>query len=1027
MVDKRDLSPISKMFKVGRFSEKTIRKASETITGGEDSSDRTLAGLLKVVAVNQYGLRGKVIKLAYDSVQGLMAAATDAGEIHIFGQQQIDVKLNTDREAQAREMVFVNGRYLTLVDTKDRIITISLESKTFLKSSLLPASVSCIATDPMLTWILLGLEDGTVIPYDVAECTLSNYIVKNWQVIKFFKESKSSKVISLQWNPRDLNTILISYSHVSMTYSLTERKIKQHFIYNIPPFAPGGDYSTNVKIKRTPKVIQSLFHPNSLFILTIHSDNSLVFWDANTGTLIEARTLFDDGINIPVPGLQSKDVIPSLPHIKKATWLCERDSEYTALLIANGPSDTDSNSQSLTLMDFGKTPLYSLNSYESVSNYFINAKRQKLFPILNSSPVKDILPMATSSPFFNGAHDPKVISVLLENGEIETLFYPIGVFASTTSLFPQGLDWVRPISTLVYGVSISEESWLNMTAVAPPSTCVLTGGIPSKKVVPVRKKSSSLLFTGHSNGSVRIWNTMIGVGDNNTVFEVNAADVLNAAHSKSVEMISFSPENLSMAVAIKTGDVVVYKFGDNEYYSVDDGFQDEKLATKFRRFSLNDFTASVVDVSDRAPLQLKFGFMPQIAIKSQKRNVTALCISNIEFLAISYDDSSLIVIDQRNSEVIFDKRLKELNDLKTSNYVTSLNFSIMVCGEDNYSSILLLCGTNTGSIAVFKVLPHKDSFRQDYVKAIQNIVPGGVKKICTLNEITSDSCDATMWVMSKLVQGPMINGYIIALGAKDLCLFRVGKTKKTVKSFDVPIRDAGVCSTRTNNGSTKISVFVLLLTDGSLKILSLPDMKLINTLQHPSSLDGIRDSSILNTGEILVRNGRYHASLLSIFAEDQITKVPSNSDIIFSADASLPNRPQVNSLQWMRGTGYITEKQISDLFAVKLRQFNSGQSPVLLPAVGVFGGGESNTNRGLNRADSTKRYSLTNDILKKSSPSTPKRYSLTNNLFRKASRRMERHWDSVEDKIDDYTTDLGEGLNDMVQDTGKGVVRSSFM
>lgn len=94
-------------------------------------------------------------------------------------------------------------------------------------------------TDPTLDWVVIGLESGGIMIYDVDRDQMSDIRIENLQKGKFFPREKLSRVVSIQWNPRDIGTLLISYELVTVIYSFLEDDVKQSFIYELEEYAPG--------------------------------------------------------------------------------------------------------------------------------------------------------------------------------------------------------------------------------------------------------------------------------------------------------------------------------------------------------------------------------------------------------------------------------------------------------------------------------------------------------------------------------------------------------------------------------------------------------------------------------------------------------------------------------------------------------------------------------------------------------------------------------------------------------------------
>lgn len=1006
MFHKRPFSPISKVFNTTRFPMKSVEAVTKAVMQPTESVPHDL---IKLSINKSFGLSGKPIKVAYDGIQGLMAVATDGGEIHIYGQNQIDFVFTLEQKTIMRHMTFVMGKYLFLVDNLNRIITISLESKEFYKMRTQPFQVTCIETDPVIPWVLLGLSDGTILVYDVVEDIISTYIINNLQKLNFFRGSKTSEVISIQWNPRDLGTILISYNYVTVLYSLVEHSIKRSFIYELPPYAPGGDYSFDITKKRTPKVIQSLFHPNSLFILTVHNDNSLVFWDANTGKLIQARTLFDEDINIPVYGLKKPEQ-PDLPHILKASWICQSNSEYTTLLIANGSSDVESNVQGLVMIDFGRTPFYSLNSYESVSSYFSRATKQKMLPVQNKSVIRDFISIATETPFFGGYHNPRMIVVLLQNGEIETVSYPKMQFVHNGALFPRGINWIWSQTTKIQAIDVNDEVWQQLNNVSQQELGILEGGYLSADLTgeitsPNKTGSHTLLVTGHSNGMVRVWNAKNDQHIGNKIFEVDTSRVLNIGIKQSVRHISFEAENLEIAVAIDNGDVVFFKFEANQTFKNQGLCFDQELETKFRRFSLTDTDSILVNVRDRPPPHLKYGFMPHFAIHSRHGSVTALHLSCTGVLVVAYHDGFMLVVGLSNEAIIFNKSVKDIF-LSKSNYVTSIDISVMRYGGDDYSSIIMTCGTDLGQILSFRLIPDGiGSLRVEFLKTTGLLLKGKILKIQTFNEETFGLCkDKDSLGLSK----KCVRGKLVLIGSKEVCIFYPGKEKNELfrKTFDNTLIAGSICLNIQHSLREQVAIFISITSNREIIIFRLRDFAKLSSFFLPSSVSHVLTSAIANNGNLVIKDNEYHSILISLLKDE--TSFTENGDVVlFKSNQESLSRPQVNSLQWMRGTSYVTTAHLNRIFFKDSE--NNYKNPNLLSKFE-----ETNYKAGKTMVQEAKTLSVSNQM------------SANRHLFRNASRNVGRKFGSMEEKFDNMAISVGDTMNDTMEEAGRDTFKSPF-
>lgn len=181
MFHKSSFSPIAKVFTTVKLPDRTKKLVNHEEHTNKTSFKKNINWneTFNLKGKDTFGLTGKPIKIAYDGVQGLMAIATDNSKLHVYGQRQIDFVFSLKKNTIIKYMAFVMNKFIFLVDSLNRLITLSLESKELYKMRVQPFSITCIETDPVVPWVLLGLTDGTILVYDVVEDRISNYMINN--------------------------------------------------------------------------------------------------------------------------------------------------------------------------------------------------------------------------------------------------------------------------------------------------------------------------------------------------------------------------------------------------------------------------------------------------------------------------------------------------------------------------------------------------------------------------------------------------------------------------------------------------------------------------------------------------------------------------------------------------------------------------------------------------------------------------------------------------------------------------------
>ena len=222
-------------------------------------------------------------------------------------------------------------------------------------------------------------------------------------------KARIQPIVALSLHPRDIGQLLIGYSEGAALYSFKQNKALKFFQYHVPRGAPGGD--GEMSVARTPQLTQAVWHPTGTFILTGHTDGSLVFWDPLDGRVVMARTLQETRVDQPgasttaasgfgnIPGSPGTVSVKS-PFFRIA-WCPNKDPDDTAILVAGGAA-MNLPTKGLTLFEMGRTPVYNTSSWEVLSNHLESPKRQRILPTPPNAEVVDFCLIPRSSPHFAG-------------------------------------------------------------------------------------------------------------------------------------------------------------------------------------------------------------------------------------------------------------------------------------------------------------------------------------------------------------------------------------------------------------------------------------------------------------------------------------------------------------------------------------------------------------------------------------------------------------------------------------------------
>lgn len=101
-----------------------------------------------------------------------------------------------------------------------------------LGTTLFPGTVTAMESDPSLDWLIMGLSNGSLMFYDVDRVNLTPFRIDNLQK-KIMPKEKMSPVLSIEWHPRDIGTLLIAYQQSAIVYSLVSGEVKSVLVYQL--------------------------------------------------------------------------------------------------------------------------------------------------------------------------------------------------------------------------------------------------------------------------------------------------------------------------------------------------------------------------------------------------------------------------------------------------------------------------------------------------------------------------------------------------------------------------------------------------------------------------------------------------------------------------------------------------------------------------------------------------------------------------------------------------------------------------
>ncbi len=487
--------------------------------------------------------------------------------------------------------------------------------------------------------------------YDLDRDALTGFKIPNL-LREVTPRAKLLPVVSMQFHPRDIGTLLVGYTEGAALFSFKQNRPTKCFQYEVPRGAPGGDPDlAGPHEVRRPRLSHAIWHPTGTFVLTAHEDSSLVFWDPRDGRIVEARTIQTTNIHLPGGGAPTTGSSPGVRSVKQPyfdiVWCSKENPDDTGLLIAGG-TPTSNPTPGLTFFDLGPTPNYQTSSWDVLAKHFQIPKRTHILPTPPNAEIVKFLLIPRTSPHYAGSHDPIAAITLLSSGELITLSFPSGHPITPTNQLHVSLSFVQPFVTKTALACVDRTRWLGTREYRQQGPNFVLGGVEETKQLK-RHENRNIVQTAHADGTIRVWDA--GHGDeieNSVVLQVDLARAVGRFENIEVTQMSMSGATGELSVGLQSGEVVIFRLNKNQLAGR------EPPPPK-----PNAPPGRLTNIVERADPALKQGLLPLTLLNEQQGPVTALKQSDVGFVAVGFE-GSFAVIDLRGPAIIHTQLLSDL-------------------------------------------------------------------------------------------------------------------------------------------------------------------------------------------------------------------------------------------------------------------------------------------------------------------------------------------------------------------------------
>ncbi|KIJ47353.1 hypothetical protein M422DRAFT_28963 [Sphaerobolus stellatus SS14] len=516
-----------------------------------------------------------------------------------------------------------------------------------------------IATNPSHSHAILSTQRGDVLVYNLEEFKRSPYEIPC--CLENPLGSNSNAAVDIAIHPKELNHVLIAYSHGIVLYDLMARKSIKTFLRTSP--TTGNQILTSVTTLS--------IHPSSHHFAAGYEDGAICIWDIPAAKCIWTNTLATT---------DSEDTPPPEP-IFKFEWIGENETSWLAIIGGLNPANQN-HSEGVTVLAFDKEFLQ--GSAEQISN-----KKPHHFLYPTPKPVHDftILPKdpniremhSTIYIIFGNPSDPSgsyvdafqyppsLPELSLAKEGIPIPVEDKAVIEEFSAEFEESAEVSKTLASALDDLnSLSDagnEEVVHLEPNPDPLPLPLHGGknaLVSVQLIQLDWDAYSrltgyptsddgtdsyrILLTQHQGTTIRFFDVSIKSGQNLAAspyplirLTISPLSLPEIALRPDIDTIQirrtvFGDASLECAIEISTGEILIFGIG---------------TASRTE----DDLPEEIIDVRDIRNSG-DGSFTSRFIIKAQKSKPAIISVSDIGFLALTYEHDLFIVLDLRGPRIL---------------------------------------------------------------------------------------------------------------------------------------------------------------------------------------------------------------------------------------------------------------------------------------------------------------------------------------------------------------------------------------